>query len=142
MLYATLAIIVIVLFVLVTMRKTSYSLAFTVMFSAMVLIMCSNIFCYINFANFKIVFDFEIWLFEYMRKIRISYYEIKNISILGMMVFFTGLNMIAVIDSFKQYDKTGSVIKIGFSSLFIILFAFLNSNNFCEFLFLWQHALF
>lgn len=140
MLYATLAIFIIVLFVLVTMRKTSYSLAFTVIFSAMVLMMCSNIFCYVNFANYKMVFDFEIWLFEYISKLKVSYYEIKNLAIISMTVFFIGLNMIGIMDSLKQYSASRNFVQIGVSAMFIFLFAFLNSNQFCELLFLWQHS--
>ena len=64
--YAAICIFTIIIFIMLSMRKTRYSMAFALLFSAIALLMTVSILSYIYFSNYKYVPEAEFYIFRYI----------------------------------------------------------------------------
>lgn len=133
--YAAICIFTIIIFIMLSMRKTRYSMAFALLFSAIALLMTVSILSYIYFSNYKYVPEVEFYIFRYISRLKIAYYEIKTLSITGVLLLLSALSMFGSLKSFRTRNLKISVIVLSFAA-----FALLNSNPFCEELFIRQHS--
>lgn len=140
MIYATLFICALVIFITVFMQKSKYSLAFILLFSGITLFMVTSIFSYMAFSNYKYVSNLEIYIFNYISKIKISYYELKILSIISMVIIIIGFYIIGYASIYYPVRPVQKIIRIFLLSFSICLFIIINSNWFCENLFLWQYS--
>lgn len=78
-------------------RKTKYSVSFALIFLSFALISFSAVMCIIKFSNYRSVMQSEMAIYFMLDKIRMSYYEIKDLTALGVAGYFFGLAALSMV---------------------------------------------